>query len=64
MRAINRRPIHKPPQLLVLPWRDKVERALRYACGNAAGLRVVALELERNESLVHGEVLELVVVVF
>lgn len=57
-----RKPVRKPPQLLVLPERAKVERSLRYACGNPA-VDIIALELERNESFVHGNVLELVVVV-
>lgn len=61
-RQALRRPVRKPPQLLVLPERDWVERALRYSCGNPS-VDVIALELERNESFVHGPVLELVVVV-
>lgn len=61
MRNAIRRPVRKPPQLLVLPERDRIERALREAC--AGPLVVVALELERNESFQHGDVLEMVIVV-
>lgn len=61
MPNVLRKPVRKPPQLLVLPEREKVDRALKAAC--AGPLAVVALELERNESLQHGAVLELVVVV-
>jgi len=56
-----RRPARKPPQLLVLPDRPRVEAALRGACRGP--LDIVALELERNESFVHGQVLEMVAVV-
>lgn len=61
MREAMRRPVRKLPQLLVLPNRDKVERALVANC--VGPIDVLALELERNESVVHGEVLELVTVV-
>jgi len=61
MPNVLRKPLRKPPQLLVLPERDKVECALRTACSGP--LAVVALELERNESFHHGAVLELVIVV-
>lgn len=63
MGAANRRPARSVPQLLVLPWRARVERAVRLGCGNPE-VRIVALELERNQSLALGDVLELVVVVF
>lgn len=56
-----RRPVRKPPQLLVLPDWPRVEAALRSACRGP--LDIVALELERNESFVHGHVLEMVAVV-
>jgi hypothetical protein len=58
---VLKRPARKAPQLLVVPERDRVERALR---ANFAGpVRLVALELERNETQQFGEVLEMVVVV-
>jgi len=62
MRNVMRKP-PKPAQLqlLVLPGRAKVEAALRAACRGPVDL--VAVELERNETLHSGEVLELVVVV-
>lgn len=62
LRAAMRRPVQKAAQLLILPDRPKVECALRYACGNL-DVDIIAIELERNESFVHGDVLELVVVV-
>lgn len=58
---VLRKPPRKPPQLLALPERERVERALRAA--SRGPLEVVALELERNESFEHGEVLEFVAVV-
>lgn len=61
MREAMRRPVRKPPQLLVLPERVRVEAALVSNCRGP--VEVLALELERNESVVHGQVLELVTVV-
>lgn len=61
MGNVNRRPPRSAPQLLVLPERDRVERALRPALAKDAD--IIALELERNRTLADGEVLELVVVV-
>lgn len=61
MPSALRRPPKRAPQLLVLPDRPRVEGALRQACG--APVTVVALELERNETQQHGDVLELVTVV-
>lgn len=62
MRAANRRPPRpQAPQLLVLPGRDRIERALRPVLAKDAD--IIALELERNHTLRAGDVLELVVVV-
>lgn len=58
---VLKRPSRRAPQLLVLPDRIRVEKALRYACG--APVNIAALELERNETQAYGEVLELVTVV-
>lgn len=61
VRSALRRPPKRAPQLLVLPERQRVENALRYAC--AAPVDIVTIELERSESQAYGEVLELVSVV-
>lgn len=61
MQNVLRRPPKRAPQLLVLPDRQRVESVLRHSCG--APVTIVALELERNETQAHGDVLELVTVV-
>lgn len=61
MGLANRRPARSAPQLLVLPGRDRVERALRSVLVPSAD--VIALELERNHTLAAGDVIELVIVV-
>jgi hypothetical protein len=54
MRNANRKPPRSAPQLLVIPDRDRIERVLRGAC--RGDLNLIALELERNQTLQFGEV--------
>lgn len=61
MRNASRKP-PKPagPQLLALPERVRIESAFRKAC-NYPNIDLIGIELERNPSLTHGEIIELVV---
>lgn len=54
MPNVNRKPPRSAPQLLVIPERDRIERVLRGAC--RGDLNLIALELERNQTLQYGEV--------
>ena len=54
VRDANREPPRSAPQLLVIPDRERVERLLRAAC--RGDLNLIALELERNQTLQFGEV--------